>query len=399
MAYEHRKIFATLFFSIFATITGVGIVVPLLPIFAKDLGASGFAIGLIFGGFSISRTLLLPYFGRQSDLKGRKPYIVTGLLCYALVSVAFIFTIQVNTLLIIRFFQGIASAMIFPVVQAYVGDITPKGREGFYMGLFSMSMFTGLSIGPLAGGFLNDSFGMRSAFVCMGILAFVGCLLSLFFLPSLEAEKSVRRERKSTRWIPLLKDREVFGLFIMRFSYTMCIGMIWAFLPVYAHTKFGLQSSSIGILITLGIFISGILQTPLGYVADRVNRYYMVVMGGLFTSFSVVAFQWADGFWQLFIMNALFGIGGGVTMVPLMALAVRVGGRAGAMGSVMGLLTMGHSMGMLCGSIIAGVMMDIFDLSMAFPAGGLFMSISVGIFFMGLARKQNKKEESITCHG
>ena len=79
-----KKIFATLFFSIFATVTGVGIVVPLLPVYAHDLGAGGFLIGLIFGAFSLGRIFCLPYLGRLSDLKGRKPLIVPGLLADAI---------------------------------------------------------------------------------------------------------------------------------------------------------------------------------------------------------------------------------------------------------------------------------------------------------------------------
>ena len=54
-----KKIFGTLFFSIFAAVTGVGVVVPLLPIYAHDLGASGLYIGLIFGAFS--EVYLNPY--------------------------------------------------------------------------------------------------------------------------------------------------------------------------------------------------------------------------------------------------------------------------------------------------------------------------------------------------
>ncbi|MGD8448408.1 MAG: MFS transporter, partial [Desulfobacterales bacterium] len=67
----NKKIFSVLFFSIFGAVTGVGIVVPLLPVYAHDLGASGLYIGLIFGSFSLSRSFLLPYFGRYSDKKGR----------------------------------------------------------------------------------------------------------------------------------------------------------------------------------------------------------------------------------------------------------------------------------------------------------------------------------------
>jgi len=208
-----KKVFGVLFFSIFAAITGMGIVVPLLPVYAHDLGASGFYIGLIFGAFSLSRTFLLPYFGRRSDIHGRKPLIVAGLLAYALVSVAFVFSRNVEHLILIRFFQGIASAMIMPVVQAYVGDITPPGREGLTMGLFNMSMFMGLSAGPLIGGVINDNFSLKISFICMGILALGGFFLSLFILPPVSAERVLEPKRSPVPWKYLLKDSEIAALF------------------------------------------------------------------------------------------------------------------------------------------------------------------------------------------
>ncbi len=91
-----KRTFATLVFSVFATVTGVGIVVPLLPIYAHGLGASGFYIALIFGAFSLSRTFFLPFFGRLSDRKGRRPIIISGLLGYALISVAFVYSTDVT---------------------------------------------------------------------------------------------------------------------------------------------------------------------------------------------------------------------------------------------------------------------------------------------------------------
>ena len=160
----NKSIFSTLFFSIFATVTGVGIVVPLLPVYAHDLGAGGLYIGLIFGAFSLSRSVLMPYFGRQSDKKGRKPYIVPGMFAYTLISIAFVFSKNINSLIVLRFVQGAASAMLLPVIQAYVGDITPRGREGFTMGIFNMSLFLGLSLGPLLGGVIKDHFSLNAAF-------------------------------------------------------------------------------------------------------------------------------------------------------------------------------------------------------------------------------------------
>ncbi len=377
-----KKIFATLFLSIFSAVTGIGIVVPLLPVYANGLGASGLYIGMIFGAFSLSRTFLLPYFGKASDKNGRKPYIVIGLLGYALVSFAFIFAGDVNGLIVIRFVQGMASAMIMPVTQAYVGDITPPGKEGFYMGLFSLSMFISLSIGPLIGGVVNDHFSLDASFAMMGGLACVGFLFSLFFLPPVKKESVVTSMSSPISWRMLLKDPVIAGLFIVRLVYVTCIGTIWCFLPVFADQEFGLSSSQIGTLVMLPVFLSGLLQVPMGFVADRLNKKYMIVFGGLLAGCAIFSFEWVTGFWDMFIINVIFGIGGGILTPPLMAWTVIKGTHTKSMGAVMGLLTMGHSLGMLLGSIIAGVTMDFLELRNVFPVGSLVMFLGVVLFLV-----------------
>jgi DHA1 family multidrug resistance protein-like MFS transporter len=376
----NKKIFITLFFSLLATITGVGIVVPLLPVYAHSLGAGGLYIGLIFGAFSISRTVLLPYFGRLSDRKGRKPFILTGLFCYTLVSVAFILFTHVFQMIVIRFFQGIASAMVMPVIQAYVGDITPKGREGFVMGLFNMSLFFGLSLGPLAGGYINDHINLEAAFACMGILALVGALLSLWLLPATRDEVGLRKGRPPLRWKAIVGDRVIIGLFAFRLAYTSGIGIIWGFLPVLADAEFHLTSSQIGILVMLGVLVSGMIQAPMGYLADRFNRKIMIVAGGVLAGLAVLSYQWAGSHVQLFAGSILFGLGGGTAMPAVMAVAVLKGHQTEAMGSVMAVLTVGHSLGMLMGAVLAGLMMDWFNLRHAFGLGAGWMLAGLVVF-------------------
>jgi MFS transporter, DHA1 family, multidrug resistance protein len=268
MNQSDKAIFATIFFAIFSAVMGVGIVVPLLPVYAESLGASGFYIGLIFSSFSLSRTFLLPLFGRLSDRTGRKPYITLGLLGYAVVSVAFIFAETVPGLIWVRFVQGMASAMIMPVAQAYIGDITSVNREGVTMGMFNMSMFAGLSIGPLVGGVINDTLGLEAAFIGMGVLSMVGFLLAFVFLPPVSAERKVSQSEDMATWATLLTDKTIVGLFLLRFVYVFCIGTIWCFLPVLADGM-GLSSSKIGVLVMLGVFVSGALQLPMGVLADR----------------------------------------------------------------------------------------------------------------------------------
>ncbi len=384
---DQKGIFITLFFAIFSTVTGVGIVVPLLPVYANDLGATGIYVGMIFGSFSISRTLLLPYFGRLSDQKGRKPFIVTGLFVYTLISIAFVFSKNVETLIGLRFIQGAASAMIMPVVQAYVGEITPKGSEGYSMGLFNLSMFLSLSLGPLMGGVIKDIWSLDAAFVCMGVLSGVGLVLCAVFLPPRSREQVKTSAKGVVSWFHILNDRDLVAIFLFRYAYTACIGVIWCFLPLFADREFGLSGSLTGVLVMLGVFVSGILQLPMGVVADRSDKRMMIVAGGILSSIGMVLPFWAASFSDLVIAVSIFGVGGGISMPAIMACAVIKGDEREAMGSVISVMTVAHSLGMLTGSMAAGLAMDFLSLRLSFPCGMLIMVVGTLVVLLCLNKK------------
>ncbi len=373
----NKKIFATLFLAVFSVTLGVSLVVPLLPVYAHELGATGLYIGFIFGAFSLSRTAFLPLFGRLSDFKGRKPFITTGLLAYFLVSIALALSEDVNFFILIRFFQGIASAMILPVAQAYVGEITPTQKEGLTMGLFNVSIYAGLSLGPIIGGVVNDAIGIKASFLSMGLVSFLGFLLCLVLLPARRQERLPKKAKPTVRYSALIKNRYVCALFMFRFAFTTCIGIVWAFLPLFAESRFNLSSSAIGILVTLGVFTTGLLQTPMGFLADRFNKQVLIAVGGMLAAGAVFSFVHAKGFWDLFVANMLFGLGGGIAIPAVMAMTVIIGRLTDSMGSVMGLLTMGHSLGMLTGPILAGFIMDAFRLEFAFLAGTCIMGLGI----------------------
>jgi MFS family permease len=181
------------------------------------------------------------------------------------------------------------------------------------------------------------------------------------------------------KWRHLVTNWEIAGLFTFRFVYTACIGIIWGFLPVLADKDLDLSSTNIGFLVMLGILISGILQLPMGYVSDRINKKSMIVTGGLLVSYAVFSYTWADQFSDMVWASLLFGIGGGICMPALMATAVIIGDRTAAMGSVMAWLTVAHSMGMLAGSMLAGIMMDFLRLRAAFPVGAVLMLIGLAV--------------------
>jgi len=370
------KVFFILFLSIFSAMLGQGIVVPLLPVYAHDLGATGFQIGLIFGLFSVSRTAFLPYFGRLSDLKGRKPIITVGLLAYFLASVGFMFSTSVTALIMVRFFQGIAAAMILPVAQAYAGEISPPNKEGFIMGLMQVALYGGLGFGPVSGGILNDVFGIRSAFLGMGLTCLMGFFLSLLFLPSPEHEYVVTRGSASGAFGAILRNRHFFGLGLFRFVHTACLGTIFAFLPVIANKEFALSSTQVGVVIMLSVLISAVIMTPMGILADVISRRALLVVGGAITTYSMYYVAYVQQPWQFYVATVLIGIGGGIALPALMAMSVVIGRKEGSMGSIMSLLTISHSLGMIVGPVGIGVIIDMLNMKVSFIGLAVLMGLT-----------------------
>ncbi|MBU2644644.1 MFS transporter [bacterium] len=391
----NKKILLVLCLAIFTAVLGQGLVVPLLPVYANAMGASGFHIGLIFGIFSISRTFFLPYFGKLSDKKGRKPFLVWGLLFYFLASIAFLASHSVTALVLIRFFQGIASAMIVPVAQAYAAEISPAGSEGRIMALVNISLYFGLSAGPVFGGIIKDLFGIHASFVAMGIACMIGFLMALVFLPPVRAESKNVKKITPHSYRSLIHDRNVIGVLIIRYGYMLCVGSLWSFLPLIADTRYGMSSSTIGILMSLIVFTSAVLSYPIGMLADRTSKRGLVFLGGGITLLGVLLLIYSKSPHDLYLVVGLFGLGGGFLTTSSAAMSAVIGKKLASTGSVMSLLMMGHSAGMFTGPLLSGIIMDYTgNINMSFQIGGTVALILIVTAFF-LTRDYHLVEKSV----
>ena len=101
-----KRAFSVLATAIFCCMLGVGIVAPLLPLYAEEMGASGFRLGMIFAGYSISRTVVMPIAGRLSDRAGRKLLLGLGLLGNALISLSYVGAGSTGEMTLVRLLHG-----------------------------------------------------------------------------------------------------------------------------------------------------------------------------------------------------------------------------------------------------------------------------------------------------
>ncbi len=371
-----RRIFNVLFVSILTTMVGLGIIAPLMPIYAKSLGATGMWLGIIFSGFSLARVIFMPLIGRISDQRGRKFFITLGLFWYSIISLLYPLAKTVYQLSLIRILHGCASAMVLPIAMAYIGDIARKGEEGKLMGTFNMALFLGIGSGPFLGGFLNDAFGLKAAFYAMALLTTIAFLVTLVFLPDLRIHI---RQKTSLSWRSILKNNVIKGLFIFRMANATKRGGIMVFLPLFA-AKIHISPSEVGILLSANIFITGLLQTPFGKLADKWNKFWMVLTGSLISALGLIFVPLSHNFTELFVAGILVGIGGAIAMPAATAIAVLVGQSTG-MGTSMGIFNTAMSLGMVFSPIFLGIIMDTFGLHFIFYFAALVGLLSCLVFY------------------
>ena len=372
-----KRVFPILALSIFSSMLGAGIVIPLLPLYAESLGASGIWLGAIFAGFSISRTIVTPIFGRLSDRSGRKPFICIGLFFYALISLGFIWADSVSQLVLIRLVHGVAGGMILPIAQAYVGDISPEGEEGKWMGYSNAAFFSGFGFGPLMGGVLTEHLGMDIAFFTMGGLNLLAFFIAVCFLPEISRQKLSASPPLSFR--EMSQSGTMVGLFSFRLTLTFGRASFFTFLPIFAAVSLGLRPNLIGVLLAVYLLLSSLLGIPAGRIADRFSRRFLVVLGCLISFIYLALVPLAHDFWQLLALCVLGSLGGSIALPAASALTVEEGRKYG-MGSAIAVFTMALSIGMAVGPIFSGAIVDFTSINSAFYLGAVMALVGAGLF-------------------
>ncbi len=357
--------------TIFVSMLGVGIIVPFLPLYAAQMGASAFVMGLIFSSFSAARALAMPYVGALSDRRGRKPFIIAGLMGYAVLALALIWAASPWELVLNRVLQGLFAAMVLPVSMALVADLTPPGREGAVFGGFNTAFLLGFGVGPLAGGVIFDTLGLEANFLFMAGLSLASLLMVLVMVREPRQVKKASRKGGWSQQVALLKDRPLLSVFLARALSAVGMGCFVAFLPLLAAAR-GLSNTELGSLLAVNVLIMTGLQVPCGWLADRWSRVGLASLGLVLSGAAKGFLPLPADFAGLMTLCVLEGVAAGLALPALTALAVSHGRRVGAgMGVTMGSFGMAMSLGVSVGPMGAGLLADWLGLpSVFYLAGG-----------------------------
>ncbi len=371
-----KKVFFVLVSTMLISMLGFGIVVPLLPIYADQMGASALEIGFINAGFSLTLLVALPFMGRLSDRFGRKIFLCLGLTILTVASLGFIWAQTPLQLILVRIFQGVGASMHLPIAEAYLGDITPKGQEGKWMGHFNAILFSSMSLGPLFGGVLTDLFSATTTFVVMATLCLIGLIATLIFLP--EVTKRFVGEKQGSILDGLRKSNIMKGVFAFRIALGFSMACTMTFLPLFGSQNLGLSISLIGVLIASRMPLA-LLQSYTGTLADRYNRRVFVIFGSIGAMAFIALMPVAGGFWPLLIMYGLMAIGVAFAMPAANAYIVEEG-RFFGMGASMALFMMAMQIGNGFGPIMLGGIVDFMGIESAFYSSAFIMVLGIAAF-------------------
>ncbi len=279
----------TLLLSVFIALLGIGIIIPVMPVFATELGAGGFSLGMIIASFSISRGLLQPIVGNLSDRWGRKNFLAAGLLIYGIVGLMIPQAMSVGHLIGIRAFHGVGSAMIVPIAMAYISLLSPVGHEGRYMSYLNIAIFCGIGCGPVIGGLLSDSFGFSSVFYLMALMSFIALILVITNMPRQSGSESRGDQSLFGSIKAMIGSSRTSGILLARYATMIIMVPTMAFLPLlmasWPEEHTGLQ---IGGVIACRTLVNAVLQIPFGKIADKYNKIALFLAGSLLMSLSVL---------------------------------------------------------------------------------------------------------------
>ncbi|MFB6141051.1 MAG: MFS transporter [Halosimplex sp.] len=369
-----RGAFVGLFVATGAAMLGFGLIEPIMPLYAKSLGASGVILGLIFAGFAVARGIFAPIMGRLSDQYGRKRILLIGLGLYVFLSGGYILANSPLALTAVRAGQGLASVMVTPIAQSYVGDITPEGEEGAYMNLFYISLFGGMAVGPSLGGYLSDAYSFEAPFLVLAGVALFALLVVLVWVPERTPTEGSAGERQSlaASLRAVFDDREMRGIL----TYITARGFYrWgfnSFFPVYAVSVVALSRTNVGFILSGYMLAGGALQYPLGRLADRFAGYRpeFVVVGGLLSGLAMFVVPSTSGLLPLVALVVGMGVSSAISRSASVAIRTERG-RVHGMGAVTGAFTASLSVGQVLGPVTFGAVVDVVSIRWAFYLGGV----------------------------
>jgi MFS transporter, DHA1 family, multidrug resistance protein len=357
---------------------GYGLVVPILPNFARSFDVSLAAVGLVFFVFGLTRFLFGLVGGLVVDRFGDRFSVMAGLLIVSLSSYASGLAGSFPQLVAARGFGGAGSAFfIAGLMNRIIRTIEPEAM-GRATGQFRSSFLVGISVGPLLGGVLAKYFGDAATFHVYGTGLLIAAVITYFVMAGQPVDRTAPRSSplESLRAAaPLLRDRRyVVALAATFVGWWVLAGPAQTIGPVFAAEELGFSKFAIGVAVTLLSIGEVLILFAAGSAADRLGRKAVLVPSLFVTGVAVALLGLIEQApWAYFPLMVAAGAGvaaGSTATGGLLADSIRGHGAQdkGGSGSAVAVNQMAGDLGYLLAPTTVGFLAEVGGFSVAFIA-------------------------------
>lgn len=320
---------AVLMITAFIDMLGLLMIIPLLPFYAKDLGAGGMVVGLLVSSFSVAQLLSAPMWGRFSDRYGRRPALLVGLGASAVAYIVFAYADSLWLLFLSRIVQGAGGGTV-SVIQAYVADATKPEDRAKSLGWLSAATNAGVAIGPSIGAWVQHlgahTPGLMAAALCGINMLFASKYLIEVRTPTGDEGKAKPKGSREAVLRVMSHPSEPASRLIL--IYAIAIGAFQgtnAILALFLAWKFDVTKDNIGYFYTyLGTLSVVIRALMLGRVVDRIGEPRLSRWGLMLLGCGLAGMAIAPNLWVMVIAVTFLPLGTAFTFPCVTAMLSRV---------------------------------------------------------------------------
>ncbi|MGU3522367.1 multidrug efflux MFS transporter MdtG [Enterobacteriaceae bacterium C23F] len=314
----------------FLTGAAFSLVMPFLPLYVEQLGVSGHGALNMWSGLVFSITFLFsaiasPFWGGLADRKGRKIMLLRSALGMSIVMVMMGLAQNIWQFLVLRALLGLLGGFV-PNANALIATQIPRHKSGWALGTLSTGAVSGALLGPLAGGLLADSYGLRPVFFMTASVLFLCFVLTLFLIRE-QFEPVAKKEMLHAKDViaSLKSPRLVLSLFVTTLIIQVATGSIAPILTLYVRELAG-NVSNIAFISGMIASVPGVaalMSAPrLGKLGDRIGPEKILIAALVISVLLLIPMAFVQSPWQLGLLRFLLGAADGALLPAVQTLLV-----------------------------------------------------------------------------
>lgn len=368
--------------------------IPIVPIYARHLGASTKMIGVINSAFFFTAGLLSFPMGFLSDKFGRKVVACSGVIILSFTCFALYVAPSPLWIMIIYFFFGAGLAAYGPTMMSLVADTAPASHIGRAYGWYTTSLYLGMSVGPAIGSWVAERFGYGTVFISSGAITL--CLLPAmyFLLPAKDPLALAHRFQPESKRVKLSQvlNMGLLACWIITFGGCFALGMFVTFIPLHAHDA-GISVGNIGIIFFLQGLTNALSRAPFGWLSDRIGNRSWLVIGGMCSSVIALTGFALSRTLPSFLISAIFLGAGMATAFPSVGAIITEVTSPSVRGAAMGGYNAAIYFGIMSASLTMGPVIEKWGYSTAFEISSALI-LFLTVVFMIMIRHYQKHQMS-----